>query len=92
MSSNHIKEWRDAVRKQRHGVFINRDLIRSEESKWSPPVEGQYKINVDASVFQGMDSYSVGLVMRDHEGKFLEGRNMRIAGSVSVLEAEAVGI
>lgn len=32
------------------------------------------------------------MVLRDHEGQFLEGKNRRIVGSVSILEAETVGI
>lgn len=35
---------------------------------------------------------SIGMVLRDCTGKFLEGRNMRIAGKTPVFEAEVCGV
>lgn len=56
------------------------------------PAQGTLKLNVDASVFEGSGVFSVGLVVRDYQGHFLQGRTMKFAGSISVLEAEMVGI
>lgn len=39
-----------------------------------------------------MDSFSIGMVMRDHHGTFLQGKTMKFAGRVEVMEAELVGI
>lgn len=49
-------------------------------------------MNVDASVYEGANSFSVGMVTRDHQGSFLGAKTMRFAGHVSILEAELVGI
>lgn len=32
------------------------------------------------------------MVLRDHDGQFRGGKNLRLAGTVSVLEAEAIGV
>lgn len=39
-------------------------------SKWKPPFPGGFKINVDASVMPGENFFSIGMVLRDHEGSF----------------------
>lgn len=61
-------------------------------AKWQPPAMGNFKINVDASVFPEAQHYSVGMVLRNHEGMFLGSRTCCFAGKVSVMEAEAMGI
>lgn len=43
-------------------------------------------------VVQGSDSFSIGMIIRDHIGTFQAGKVMRLAGNISVYEAEAVGI
>ncbi|XP_074378553.1 uncharacterized protein LOC141720097 [Apium graveolens] len=60
--------------------------------KWSPPSRGCFKLNVDASVVMGDSSYAVGMVIRDDRGRFVQGKNMRFLGMVTVLEAEARGV
>lgn len=37
-------------------------------------------------------SFSLGLVLRDHCGEFIQGKNMRFEGNVTVLEAEIKGV
>lgn len=39
----------------------------SEAIRWKPPEVGSIKLNVDASFFPGANSFSVGMVIRDHE-------------------------
>ena len=60
--------------------------------RWVHPPPGVYKINVDASVFDGENHFSIGMVLRDHQGHFVRGRVCKSAGCVSVFEAELVGI
>lgn len=55
---------------------------------WSKPEEGCLKVNVDVSVFQGAETFSIGMVLRNHTGMFIEGMNL---GPDSVFEAEAMG-
>lgn len=49
-------------------------------------------MNVDASVKPGENSFSIGMVLRNQYGHFISGKTMRFAGTVTVLEAEEVGI
>ena len=60
--------------------------------KWKAPEHGEYKVNVDASWFQGADSFSIGIVLRNHSGCFVEGRTVALPQAMDVLEAEALGI
>lgn len=47
---------------------------------------------MDASVTEGANFFSVGMVVQDHQGLFVQGKTMKFAGQVSVMEAEMVGI
>lgn len=47
---------------------------------------------MDASVFRGETSFSLGLVLRDEQGHFVQGKNMRFSGEIAVMEAEARGV
>lgn len=49
-------------------------------------------MNVDTSVFEGADSFSIGMVLRDFEGRFIKGRNLCLPKPDSVFEAEALGV
>lgn len=53
---------------------------------------GSLKLDVDTSVFAGEHSFSIGMVLRDHQEQFICGKCMNFAGRVSVLEVELVGI
>ena len=59
---------------------------------WQVPEVGCLKINVDASVIDGQNTFAIGIVLRNHQGCYITGRTMRFAGSVSVMEAELTGI
>lgn len=56
------------------------------------PDEGQLTVNPDAFVFPVSEFFSVGMVVRDCNGWFLRGKNLKLAGVLSVIEAEAVGV
>lgn len=73
-------------------VRPQRDATNQQPGIWKPPDAGNYKINVDASVFPGAQTYSLGMVMRDHAGAFLGGRTCCFEGQVTVMEAEAMGV
>ncbi|XP_074359593.1 uncharacterized protein LOC141699337 [Apium graveolens] len=49
-------------------------------------------MNVDASFFDNSEAFSIGMVVRNHQGTFIRGKMMRFAGRVQALEAELVGI
>lgn len=67
-------------------------IENQEDIKWKPPEAGHLKLNVDASVVKDSGSFSIGMLLRDHNGMFLKGKTMRFPGNVLVFEAEAVGV
>lgn len=85
-----VAQWREA-RKCGLKVIQNAPVQRFE-ANWKAPSEGRLKLNVDASVVPGMPSFSLGLLIRDTRGTFIQAKTMRIAGSYSVMEAEVRGI
>lgn len=87
-----VKQWRDS---QQSKILRNKAGVQVSENevvKWHPPTEGRMKINVDAHVITGLSWFSVGLIIRDHEGRFIRARTRKVAGKVSVVEAEARGL
>ncbi|CAH9116622.1 unnamed protein product [Cuscuta europaea] len=58
--------------------------------KWQRPVEGQRKINVDASI--GGESCGFGWVVRDCSGSFVAGGSIIRRGQLSPYEAELMGL
>ena len=86
-----VDDWQVANNKQvtthTHEVTTDRP-----DHKWKKPGEGQLKINVDASVVEGQGFFEVGMVIRDHHGQFIPGKTLKLAGGVSVTEAESTGI
>lgn len=50
------------------------------------------KVNVDASVFEGDESFFLGMILRDYKGVSIEGKNLRLPKSGLVFEAKAVGV
>lgn len=90
-SKKQVEDWQEVNKKKnatsRHSSVAQRQII-----SWKPPNEGSFKINVDAAVKEGQDTYTVGMVLRNSQGHFLAGRVMKFAGTVQVMEAEMVGI
>ncbi|XP_074355893.1 uncharacterized protein LOC141695553 [Apium graveolens] len=91
-SKKQVNEWRE-VRKRSRGVQGSISTTNQAAARaWIAPQEGEFKLNVDASVVEGQPFFTVGMVIRDHAGQFVQGRNSKTAGVVSVLEAEALGV
>ena len=59
------------------------------ESKWLPPDEPSHKINVDGAVFASQKEAGVGVVIRDHEGKFIAGICKKFQVPLGAVEVEA---
>lgn len=59
---------------------------------WKPPELNCFKLNVDASFRTGASTFSVGMVLRNHEGSFISGKAVCCEGASSPLEAEATAI
>lgn len=90
-SCRQVKEWRDA-RKVITGTSNGNGSLRKLECKWRAPATGTFKLNVDASFFAGANSFSIGMVLRDQHGTFVEGRTLSLPCPTTVMEAECLGI
>ena len=90
-STKEVSDWRTA---QEHVKATTRSCSGgvSFDQKWKPPEPGSLKLNVDASVHPGAQSFKVGMVLRDHMGSFVAGKTLCLPGQVSVFEAEAIGM
>ena len=59
------------------------------EVNWSPPRYPLYKINVNGIVFSAQKAASVGVIVRDHEGRFIAVLSKKIHDPFGAIEAEA---
>lgn len=91
-SSRQIVEWVEANKNRKKGGLQSAIEGEHHRKKWTPPENGSVKMNVDASVYPGADSFSVGMVLRDCKGQFLRGKVMKLPGCVPVEEAEMTAI
>lgn len=91
LSSKQITEWQLANLKNQMFASQNHSR-RGGQVKWEPPANGWVKLNVDASVKVGDSVFTVGMVIRNEHGHFVMGRNLKVAGQVEVIEAEAYGV
>lgn len=57
------------------------------DSRWVPPSPPWYKINVDAAIFNQLNSVGVGALIRDHEGSVLAAMSKHLPLSLGSLEA-----
>lgn len=90
-SNKQIVDWQLANNKIGNGPRGG-DARQGMDSKWQPPEVNCHKINVDAAMIQGQNSFATGMVLRNHYGQFLAGKTLKFAGSVSMMEAEMTGI
>lgn len=85
-------EWKEAKQKQRNQLH---KVVRSEsctKTKWQAPDVDVIKVNVDASVYPGSQTFSAGMVIRGHRGIFIARKNLYLPAVYLVFEAEVVGI
>ncbi|KAL8118342.1 hypothetical protein AgCh_016030 [Apium graveolens] len=91
-SMKQVTQWREVNQSKK---LMLSGMSRSPLSfvvRWKAPVEGRVKLNVDASIYPGTSSFSLGMVLRNHVGIFIQAKTMVKAGVVTVLEAEVWGI
>ena len=91
-SASYFAEWRKA--KESKTVLLNngRSNAPTGTHKWKAPTVDYLKLNTDAAIKLGENSFSVGLVLRDHRGEFIGGKVKRLQMANSVLEAEVIAI
>ncbi|KAM7504776.1 hypothetical protein LguiB_003680 [Lonicera macranthoides] len=59
--------------------------------KWSKPIQGKFKCNVDAAVFSSTDNIGFGGIVRNHLGAMLGAINGTLCAPADPLLAEALG-
>lgn len=92
ISKKQISEWQETTRKKRDMNHIIPKPAQVAKIKWLPPHHGYTKLNVDASLYMGEESFTLGMVVRNEKGQYINGKNLKLLGSVSVMEAEARGV
>jgi ribonuclease HI len=65
--------------------------MKTSGARWEPPPPGYYKVNVDASFHDSLNSGGWGFVARDWDGNFLEGGAGSFSQTASALQAETLG-
>lgn len=90
-SRKQVEKWTEANSKS-SAAASRTPMPQQQIITWKPPGEGSFKINVDATVKEGQDSFAIGMVLRNSQGQFLAGRVMKFAGTVQVMKAEMIGI
>lgn len=56
------------------------------------PENNCLKLNINASVVQGVTSFSIGMTLKNHTGCFVVGKVLRFEKVIFVFEAEAVEV
>lgn len=91
-SSKQITQWREMKMLVSGGLHGRQPGQIQGLPSWSAPNAGHIKLNVDASVYAGDSSFSLGTILRDHMGTFVQAKNLRRACEISVFEVEAWGV
>lgn len=91
MSSKQISEWQDANKKNRNSVVQLRSTAVIV-TRWLAPDRRWLKLKVDVALQEGEGSFAIGMVLKNENGEFVMVKNLRMAGQVTVMEAEAYGV
>lgn len=59
------------------------------ESRWVPPVDFVYKVNVDGAVFSSQQQTGISLIIRDSQDNFIAGLSKKLNAPLGAIEAEA---
>lgn len=92
LSIKFITDWQNSREIMRIAQGHQRVRTDSVVIRWKKPEEYRLKLNVDASVLSGAQSYAIRMIIRDHGGRFIQAKSVRYPGTIPVLEAEARGV
>lgn len=67
-----MKEWVEARKSVDKARVIHTHSGNSNDKQWYPPDINMMKVNVDASWHTEASSFTIGTVIRDHRGCFIE--------------------
>ncbi|XP_074347093.1 uncharacterized protein LOC141685916 [Apium graveolens] len=87
-----LQDWKKAKARGATVEVSHNPYIACNLRNWKAPEDGEYKVNVDDSWFQGADSFSIAIVLGNYCGTFVEGRTVALLQAMDVLEDEALGI
>jgi ribonuclease HI len=73
-------------------VPVQRRVSSSSGPSWSPPPSGTVVVNSDAAIFHGRRVSSAGVIIRDHDGKFLVASHHFMSGHLEPELAEALAL
>lgn len=91
-SAKNIFDWKEVKERRIKQGVVDANHVMQVPAKWKKPDLGVLKLNVDAAVKLGDQSFSVGLVLRDHTGTLVHGKTSNKPMVTSVFEAEAVAV
>ncbi|XP_074376749.1 uncharacterized protein LOC141718263 [Apium graveolens] len=86
-SKTQVDEWQLA-NKRTDNMQRTGEPCTMTTDRWKRREVDQLKLNVDASVVEGQNSFVVGMVLRNNQAQYIAGKTMRFAGVVPILEAE----
>lgn len=89
---NNVHEWRKTRNQVGTVSSGNSNAKDWNDMRWCPHPQGMVKVNVDPSVFPQEETFSIGMVRRDHVGTFIETKVMSSPRPDSILEAESIGV
>lgn len=82
-SGKQIRKWCEVKQKKAKVVGSEVSSVSITKHRWQAPPARTMKMNVDASVFKGASSFSLGVVLRGDRGVFIRGRTI-----MSVVQAQ----
>ncbi|XP_060974717.1 uncharacterized protein LOC115696753 [Cannabis sativa] len=80
------------LRKNRSASILTDTSQGMEIEHWTKPVIDTIKVNVDGAIFANLNSYGVGFIARNSDGRILEAGSKLSFGNVSPEIAEICGI
>ncbi|XP_041020423.1 uncharacterized protein LOC121262054 [Juglans microcarpa x Juglans regia] len=85
-------EFNDANKKaSRTGAELNANTVN-----WTPPSQGLYKVNWDASLSKRSSKVGTGIIVRDHEGHVIATKMMKFGLKIGIrkiiLEGDALNV
>ncbi|PON56783.1 Serine/threonine protein kinase [Trema orientale] len=70
-------------------ITKNADPSGRREARWSPPSNGDFKLNVYAAINKDMRTVGFGAIIRNSKGEVIAALSMKIVGTLSPEMAEA---